>query len=85
LRVRRSTRARRTALDSRSVRGHDHLGFSQLRVDECLDSLDPEALGDPPSVRNVAGRTSDYHPSVEELLRCDAREIADGLAFEVIR
>lgn len=71
-------------LDSRSVRGHDRFGFSKLRVDEGLDILDHEALGDPPSVRDVVDIASPNHPPVEELFRGDAREIGDGLAFEVV-
>jgi hypothetical protein len=72
-------------LDGHSVCGDDRLGLPLLHVEELLNVLDTETLGVHLGVLDVVDPASECHPSIEELVRGDAREMADGLAIEVIR
>lgn len=52
-------------------------------MDERVDVLDAEALGDPLGAGDVTGIAPERYPPVDELIRRDASEGKNGLAFEV--
>ena len=49
-----------------------------------MDVLDAKALGDPLGARDVTGIATECHPPVDELVRRDAREGKNCVAFEVV-